>query len=1123
MGQATRHDVAVVGAGPAGTVAAMAFARRGARVALFEAQPNAKNRFAGEWLHPQGVAVLDELRLGRMEAARPRAGYGFVILPDDGGEPIELPYKSGVSLSADHGAMVGALRDVAADHDLVDYFPHAKVLSIQGNRLEVRSPNGETRVQFADRVIGADGRSSVVRRAARIGGKSTPMSHMAAVLLKDATLPFEGFGHVVLGGPGPLVIYRISDDEIRVCMDIPLHYGPSARTPKAVWHSFGRVIPPSLQPAFRCALEAGTLRWAVNRFRPRSAFGEHHIALIGDALGHVHPMTAVGMTLGFLDARAVASAPSLEAYATERSSLVPELLANALYHCFRREDPSASALRRTMFRVLRQSEKERERTLRILSAEEPRTSQFTAAFLKMAREAALSTVTESVVQGELLALPRRLRAYGEWLEWPLASLLARPAFQKLQPRPSRRGPLAESEVEPETKRRAVPVPAVAEARKKTTDRFIHELIKAAMAYGRVPDEELLRPQLSMVRAIISGPNGKSLTSRMEFGRRRIRVEGMDRLLNLMTAATCELREVCEALLIVAPREAGRPTEEEKAVIRLRQVLELMLSRQITEGRDRGAFPIAFRGPKDADLRTTALTVRAFDAVASLVPPDLSARCRRAIQAVRDFAIRRQNNDGSFGEGDARISETAFGAIAMAVQSPAHPSVRRACQILTDSVGEDGWVQTKVERRAATARAVRALLLAHSGHLDAIHRMVQAIRLHLESVEELGDDPEAQLAVEAELLEAVSLFAGRMNLVRREDVPGTTRPAPGGPTAEDRAYCVAALEAVSRTFSKPIALLPAPLDQVVTVSYLLCRIADTFEDHPDVPHERRRPGLVALTDLLEERGTVDAVVDALGALPKSDAELDLVRNLETVMRVHATFSPRVRQTIRTWVGEMARGMLLYTERRPAEDGIRALLTIEDLERYCYYVAGTVGHLLTDLFVDRADLSADAALRLREHAEAFGMGLQLTNILKDVTDDGARRVSFIPRTLCLREGLSPLTLASDDTRDRSHRAVEPIFRTARGLLDRGLTYALTIPAEEVGIRLFCLLPLFMAARTLRHAKDNDAMFIPDRAVKISREDVGTIIELCRTHAANDEALSELYTALWRDAQDLRRTSA
>ena len=86
----------------------------------------------------------------------------------------------------------------------------------------------------------------------------------------------------------------------------------------------------------------------------------------------------------------------------------------------------------------------------------------------------------------------------------------------------------------------------------------------------------------------------------------------------------------------------------------------------------------------------------------------------------------------------------------------------------------------------------------------------------------------------------------------------------------------------------------------------------------------------------------------------------------------------------------------SHRRPGADGLNALLTMGDLERYCYFVAGTVGHMLTELFIDAVPRDDTRRQEMQTHAEAFGLGLQLTNILKDITDDRARSTSFILRT-------------------------------------------------------------------------------------------------------------------------------
>ncbi|MCY3954397.1 MAG: FAD-dependent oxidoreductase, partial [Nitrospira sp.] len=82
-----RYDVAIVGAGPVGSLCALAHAQKGARVALLEANPNASKRMAGEWLHPPAVQMLREVGIRLDTQPRSTTGKGFVVFPEDGSEP----------------------------------------------------------------------------------------------------------------------------------------------------------------------------------------------------------------------------------------------------------------------------------------------------------------------------------------------------------------------------------------------------------------------------------------------------------------------------------------------------------------------------------------------------------------------------------------------------------------------------------------------------------------------------------------------------------------------------------------------------------------------------------------------------------------------------------------------------------------------------------------------------------------------------------------------------------------------------------------------------------------------------------------------------------------------------
>src|SRR5690606_7417098 len=106
--------------------------------------------------------------------------------------------------------------------------------------------------------------------------------------------------------------------------------------------------------------------------------------------------------------------------------------------------------------------------------------------------------------------------------------------------------------------------------------------------------------------------------------------------------------------------------------------------------------------------------------------------------------------------------------------------------------------------------------------------------------------------------------------------------------------------------------------------------------------------------------------------------------------HALPEPQ-QAAIRPWVQEMCDGMASFTHQhaRARPDRLEALSDVGDLDRYCYYVAGTVGHLLTELFRLHHHRVTDRHYqKLNTLSTSFGLGLQLTNIIKDVADDRQR---------------------------------------------------------------------------------------------------------------------------------------
>ena len=330
------------------------------------------------------------------------------------------------------------------------------------------------------------------------------------------------------------------------------------------------------------------------------------------------------------------------------------------------------------------------------------------------------------------------------------------------------------------------------------------------------------------------------------------------------------------------------------------------------------------------------------------------------------------------------------------------------------------------------------------------------------------------------------------------------------------FCTSSLRLVSRTFSRPIEVLPGDLRKAVTCGYLLCRIVDAVEDNETFTVSERDERYRAFHAVLSGAASASGFERLwLGVDGSPEHEIDLCSQIHRVMSILDDVPAEMRAAVLCWVTEMARGMQIYSHRAPDQDGIVAPWTGDDLERYCYFVAGTVGHMLTELFVLQANLEQDGpeAWRMRELAESFGVGLQLVNILKDITDDLHRGWSFVPRSLCRAQGLHSRELTDPKRRVDAHRAVFPLFGLARRNLDRALDYSLTVPAEHREVRLFCLLPLWMAVKTVECALGNDSMFISGEEVKITRQEVEAIIERCVATVDDDALLRSDYEAMWQ----------
>lgn len=277
-----------------------------------------------------------------------------------------------------------------------------------------------------------------------------------------------------------------------------------------------------------------------------------------------------------------------------------------------------------------------------------------------------------------------------------------------------------------------------------------------------------------------------------------------------------------------------------------------------------------------------------------------------------------------------------------------------------------------------------------------------------------------------------------------------------------------LARTSRTFALAIPLLPEALRREVAVAYLLFRIADTFEDAADWPRASRLEALASFCGLLRSPDPAAAarLAAAWVAARPCDHEgyLELLGDTPAVLAELDAFPPAHREAIVRHTLRTAEGMAGFVA-DGSEEGTLRLSTLGDLRRYCYTVAGIVGELLTELFVDAGSGLDRVRRALWENAALFGEGLQLVNILKDERADARDGRVYLPAGVSRDEVMA---IAGDDLRAATD-------------------YVLTLQAAGAprGVVRFTALPVLLARATLEELERVGA------GAKISRDAVAALM--------------------------------
>ncbi len=289
-----------------------------------------------------------------------------------------------------------------------------------------------------------------------------------------------------------------------------------------------------------------------------------------------------------------------------------------------------------------------------------------------------------------------------------------------------------------------------------------------------------------------------------------------------------------------------------------------------------------------------------------------------------------------------------------------------------------------------------------------------------------------------------------------------------------------LDRVSRSFAFCIARLDNPLREWVGLSYLLCRIVDTIEDAAWPVFTDQERAFTFFESFLERKPQASEIEAWTQLFPHEglpESETELLKDAYPLFCDYHGLPPEIRESLRDPILSMSRGMRFFMTKKNRE-GLLRLRNLADVNRYCFFVAGVVGEILTRLVKRENAPGLIDAFR-------FGLFLQKVNLLKDQNGDETHGRFLVPsRSLVLRSLIEDARIAFD--------------------------YVQSLPKAEVGYRLFCSWSLFLGLASLPWIERG---YRGEGPGKIPREETYQILGFVDENIGDQAALADLFERLLR----------